>query len=181
VRKILLPVGECSCTGYSIINELSRHNYGHKFRPWSISAGGTPTSVLLYDACDDMCTQTEFSDVLYRSVRGNPLDTKILYRLRSTWVTPFSGISTFDPFSGFVPFSGIPANYVILVAYLSERPELCKAKCSSGVQGALTHCWPRVIAADPVSELGPFTKSHKSASSANDKSIWLKNVFVSRP
>ena len=45
----------------------------HKFRPWSISAGGTPTSVLLYDGCNEMCTHTEFSNVLYRRVRGNPL------------------------------------------------------------------------------------------------------------
>jgi hypothetical protein len=42
----------------------------NKFRPWAISAGGTPQSVLLYDGCYGMCTQTEFSDVSYRHVRG---------------------------------------------------------------------------------------------------------------
>ena len=38
--------------------------WSDKFRPWSISAGGTPQSVLLYDGCYWMCTQTEFSDLL---------------------------------------------------------------------------------------------------------------------
>jgi hypothetical protein len=69
--KILLPMGEY----WVLYNKgtLSPQLWSQKFRPWSISAGGTPTSVLLYDGCDRMCTQTEFSDVLYRRVRGNPL------------------------------------------------------------------------------------------------------------
>jgi hypothetical protein len=37
--------------------------WSDKFRPWSISAGGTPQSVLLYDGCYWICTQTEFSDL----------------------------------------------------------------------------------------------------------------------
>jgi hypothetical protein len=69
--KILLSMGEY----WVLYNKwtLSPQLWSQKFRPRSISAGGTPTSVLLYDGCDGMCTQTEFSDVLYRRVRGNPL------------------------------------------------------------------------------------------------------------
>jgi hypothetical protein len=49
--------------------------WSDKFRPWSISAGGTPQSVLLYDgcnSCNSMCTQTEFSDLLQCTIRGHP-------------------------------------------------------------------------------------------------------------
>ena len=38
--------------------------WSDKFRPWSISVGGTPQSVLLYNGCHRMSTQTEFSDLL---------------------------------------------------------------------------------------------------------------------
>ena len=59
--KILLPMGEY----WVLYNKwtLSPQLWSQKFRPWSISAGGTPTSVLLFDGCNVLCTQTEFSDV----------------------------------------------------------------------------------------------------------------------
>jgi hypothetical protein len=53
-------------TGYSIINELCRHSYGHR----NLGHGRFRPEVLrhryfyVYDGCNKMCTQTEFSDVL---------------------------------------------------------------------------------------------------------------------
>ena len=64
--------------------------WSDKFRPWSISEGGTPESVLLYNGCYWMCTQTEFPDVLYRRVRANPLQLRRDSEMSLlTWSTEF--------------------------------------------------------------------------------------------